>query len=59
MKVHTPFIHSANITRGVTSAKLTHTVAGGRYTTAPQLFLAATTAVTAAAAVDILQSSVI
>ena len=38
MKVHTPFVHSATITRGVTSAKLTHTVAGGRYTTAPLIF---------------------
>ena len=40
MKVDTPLIHSASITRrrGVTSAKLTHTVAGGRYTTAPHLF---------------------
>ena len=40
MKVDTPLIHSASITRrrGVTSAKLTHTVAGGRYTTAPLIF---------------------
>jgi hypothetical protein len=40
MKVHTPLIHSASITRrrGVTSAKLTHTFAGGRYTTAPLIF---------------------
>ena len=36
MKVYTTFIHSASITRGVTYAKLTHTVAEGRpgYTTA-------------------------
>ena len=40
MKVYTTFIHSASITlaRGVTYAKLTHTVAEGRYTTAPHLF---------------------
>ena len=38
MKVYTTFIHSASITRGVTYAKLTHTVAEGRYTTAPYLF---------------------
>ena len=38
MKVYTTFILSASITRGVTYAKLTHTVAGGRYTTAPHLF---------------------
>ena len=38
MEVHTPFIHSASITRGVTNAKPTHTVAGGRYTTAPLIF---------------------
>ena len=40
MKVDTRLIHSASITRrrGVTSAKLTHTVAGGRYTTAPLIF---------------------
>ena len=35
MKVYTTFILSASITRGVTYAKLTHTVAEGRYTTAP------------------------
>ena len=40
MKVYTTFIltSSASITRGVTYAKLTHTVARGRYTTAPHLF---------------------
>jgi hypothetical protein len=40
MKVYTTFIltSSASITRGVTYAKLTHTVARGRYTTAPYLF---------------------
>ncbi len=38
MKVYTTFILSASITRGVTYAKLTHTVAEGRYTTAPYLF---------------------
>ena len=38
MKVYTTFILSASITRGVTYAKLTHTVAEGRYTTAPHLF---------------------
>ena len=40
MKVYTTFILSASITRpgGVTYAKLTHTVARGRYTTAPYLF---------------------
>ena len=37
-KVYTTFILSASITRGVTYAKLTHTVAEGRYTTAPYLF---------------------
>ena len=36
-KVYTTFILSASITRGVTYAKLTHTVAEGRYTTAPYL----------------------
>ena len=47
MKVYTTFILSASITRGVTYAKLTHTVtvtvAEGRpgYTTAPYLFPAA------------------
>jgi hypothetical protein len=42
MKVYTTFIQvlSASITRGVTYAKLTHTVAEGRYTTAPYLFSA-------------------
>ena len=40
MKVYTTFILSASITRGVTYAKLTHTVAEGRYTTAPYLFSA-------------------
>ena len=40
MKVYTTFILSASITRGVTYAKLTHTVAEGRYTTAPYLNLA-------------------
>ena len=39
MKVYTTFILSASITRGVTYAKLTHTVARGRYTTAPTYFL--------------------
>ena len=45
-EVYTPFTHSTGIARGVTYAKLTHTVAGpgGRpgYTTAPHsgLFLA-------------------
>ena len=34
MKVYTTFILSASITRGVTYAKLTHTVAEGRYTAA-------------------------
>ena len=38
MKVYTTFILSASITRGVTYAKLTHTVAEGRYTTVPYLF---------------------
>ena len=38
MKVYTTFILSASITRGVTYAKLTHTVAEGRYTTAAYLF---------------------
>ena len=38
MKVYTTFIHSASITRGVTYAKLTHTGAEGRYTTAPYIF---------------------
>ena len=38
MKVYTTFILSASITRGVTYVKLTHTVAEGRYTTAPYLF---------------------
>ena len=40
MKVYTTFILSASITRpgGVTYAKLTHTVARGRYTTEPYLF---------------------
>ena len=40
MKVYTTFILSASITRGVTYAKLTHTVAEpeGWYTTAPYLF---------------------
>ena len=38
MKVYTTFILSASITRGVTYAKLTHTVAEGRYTTVPHLF---------------------
>ena len=33
MKVYTTFILSASITRGVTYAKLTHTVAEGRYKT--------------------------
>ena len=37
-KVYTTFILSASITRRVTYAKLTHTVAEGRYTTAPYLF---------------------
>ena len=36
-KVYTTFILSASITRGVTYAKLTHTVAEGRYSTAPYL----------------------
>ena len=45
MKVYTTFILSASITRGVTYAKLTHTVAEGRYTTAhndPPLTILAT-----------------
>ena len=36
-EVYTTFTHSASITRGVTYAKLTHTVAEGRYSTAPYL----------------------
>ena len=43
MKVYTTFILSASITRGVTYAKLTHTVAEGRYTTVPYLFPATRT----------------
>ena len=42
-KVYTTFILSASITRGVTYAKLTHTVAEGRYTTVPYLFPATRT----------------
>ena len=49
MKVYTTFIHSASITRGVTYAKLTHTVAEGRYTTAPYSFPAADRTVTSQA----------
>jgi hypothetical protein len=37
-EVYTTFINSASITRGITYAKLTHTVARGRYTTEPYLF---------------------
>ena len=43
MKVNTTFILSASITRGITYAKLTHTVAEGRYTTVPYLFPATRT----------------
>ena len=43
MKVYTTFTLSASITRGVTYAKLTHTVAEGRHTTVPYLFPATRT----------------